>query len=62
MRSGSKAWMPRRWSVGGAVEEDRVLLDHLLEDVPHLGALLLDELLGALDRGDETHALPACCR
>ena len=36
-----------------AVEEDRVLLDDLFEDVPHLGTLLLHQLLGALDGGDE---------
>ena len=30
-----------------AVQEHRVLLDHVLEDVPDLGALLLDHLLGA---------------
>ena len=36
-----------------AVEENRVLLDDLFEDVPHLGTLLLDQLLGALDGGDE---------
>ena len=36
-----------------AVEEDRVLLDDLLEDVPHLRPFLLDQLLGALDRGDQ---------
>ena len=33
----------------GAVQEHRVLLDHLFEDVPHLGLLLLDHLLGLLD-------------
>src|SRR5262249_12337067 len=38
---------------GGAVQEHRMLADHLVEDVPDLGPLLLDELLGALDRGDE---------
>ena len=36
-----------------AVQENRVLLDDLFEDVPDLGPLLLDQLLGALDRGDE---------
>ena len=36
-----------------AVEHDRVLADDILQDVPHLGALFVDELLGALDRGDE---------
>ena len=36
-----------------AVQEHRVLLDDLLEDVPNLGTLLLDQLLGALDGGDE---------
>jgi hypothetical protein len=38
---------------GGAVEEDRVLLDHLFQDVPDLGTLLLHQLLGALDGGDQ---------
>ena len=36
-----------------AVEEHGVLADDVREDVPDLGALLLDELLGALDRRDE---------
>src|SRR6185503_2407466 len=40
-----------------AVEQHRVLLDDLLEDVPHLGALLLDQLLGGLDRGDQVPLL-----
>ena len=30
-----------------AVQEHRVLLDHFFEDVPDLGTLLLDQLLGA---------------
>ena len=38
---------------GRAVEQDRVLLDDLFEDVPHLGTFLLDQLLRALDRGDQ---------
>ncbi len=33
-----------------AVEEDRMVLDDLFEDLVHLGALALDDLLGALDR------------
>ena len=45
-----------------AVQEHRVLLDHFLEDVPDLGTLLLDQLLGALDGGDAGRALRACCR
>ena len=32
-----------------AVEQDRVLADHLFEDVPHLGLLALDHALGLLD-------------
>ncbi len=36
----------------GAVEQHRVLADHVIEDVPDLGALLLHHLLGALDGGD----------
>src|SRR5919204_191921 len=35
-----------------AVQEKRVLADHLLENVPDLGALLLHHLLRALDGGD----------
>ena len=38
---------------GGSVEEDRVLADHLLEDVPHLRAFPFHELLGRLDGGRE---------
>ena len=33
-----------------AVQEHRMLADHLLEDVPHLRAFALDEALGRLDR------------
>ena len=40
-----------------AVQEHRVLADHLVEDVPHLGTLLLHHLLGALDGGDEAALL-----
>src|SRR6185369_17038643 len=36
-----------------AVEQDGMLADDLLEDVPHLRPLLLDHLLRALDGGDE---------
>ena len=35
---------------GGPVQQHRVLLDDLLQDVPHLGPLLLHVLLGRLDR------------
>ncbi len=38
----------------GAVEQHRMLADDLVEDVPDLGLLLLDQLLGLLDRGGET--------
>ena len=34
-----------------AVQQHRVLADHLLEDVPHLGPLLLHHALGGLDGG-----------
>ncbi|HZI94258.1 MAG TPA: hypothetical protein VFE84_08440, partial [Patescibacteria group bacterium] len=34
-----------------------MLLDDLFEEVPHLGALLLDHLLGRLDGGDESFLL-----
>ena len=40
-----------------AVEQHRMLADHLVEDVPHLGTLLLHHLLGALDGGDEAALL-----
>src|SRR5438094_833419 len=36
----------------GAVQEDGMLADHLVEDVPDLGTLFLDHLLGALDGRD----------
>ncbi len=42
---------------GRAVQEDRVLADHLVQDVPHLGPLLLDHLLRALDGRDEAALL-----
>jgi hypothetical protein len=38
---------------GRTVEHHRVLFDDLFENVPHLGTLFLDELLGALDGGDQ---------
>ncbi len=38
---------------GRAVQEDGMLADDLLEDVPDLSALLLDHLLGLLDGRDE---------
>ena len=34
----------------GAVEQHRMLADHLVEDVPDLGFFLLDQLLGLLHR------------
>ena len=34
----------------GTVEEHRMIADHLLEDVPHLGVLPLEHFLRALDR------------
>ena len=34
------------------VEQHGMLLDHLFEDVPHLRLVLLDHLLGLLDRRD----------
>ena len=42
---------------GRAVQEHRVLADHVLQEVPHLGPLLLDHLLGGLDGGDEAFLL-----
>jgi hypothetical protein len=37
----------------GAVEQHRVLVDDLFEDVPHLGVAALEHALGALDRVGE---------
>ena len=37
-----------------AVEHHRMLADHLVEDVPNLRLLLLDQLLGLLHRGGQT--------
>ena len=50
--TGSNAWMPRRCSVGARLSSTGCSLDDLFEDVPDLGTLLLDHLLGALDGGD----------
>ena len=52
MRTGSNAWMPRRWSVGARFRRTGCSLIDLLEDVPDLGALLLHHLLRALDGVD----------
>ena len=41
----------------GAVEHHRVLADDLFEDVPHLGAVALDHLLGRLDGGGQAAQL-----
>ncbi len=49
--TGSNAWMPRRCKRRRAVEQHRMLADHLVENIPDLGLLLLDELLGLLHRG-----------
>ena len=38
----------QRWR---AVQQDRVILDHAIEDVPHDSVLLFDKFLGLLDRG-----------
>ena len=46
---GSKAWMPRRCSVGARLQQHRVLGDDLFEHVPHDRAGALDHALGALD-------------
>jgi len=48
---------PRRCSVGARVQQNRVVLNHLFEDVPHHRILLLDQFLGLLDGG----AMPAAC-
>src|SRR5213083_77118 len=47
--TGSNAWMPRRCSVG-AVQEHRVVLDDLFQDLIHLRRLLFDDLFRPLDR------------
>jgi len=36
-----------------AVEQDRVLADHLVEDVPHFRLFFLNQLLGSLDRSGQ---------
>ena len=38
---------------GGTVEQNTVLLDHLVKGIPHLGKLLFNHLLGALDGGSK---------
>src|SRR3569623_657236 len=40
-----------------AVEQHRMFADHLFQDVPHLGALALDQLLRRLDGGGEAAVL-----
>ena len=57
--TGSNAWMPRRWSVGARFS-NRVLADHLLEDVPDLRRPRFDELLRLLDGRRRSRALQAC--
>ena len=52
MRSGWNAWIAEAVERRRAVEEHRVILDDLLENVPYLGAFALDELLRALHRLD----------
>jgi hypothetical protein len=42
---------------GRAVQQHRVLADDLLEEVPHLGPLLLDHLLRGLDGRDQPFLL-----
>ena len=42
---------------GRAVQQHRVLADDFLQEVPHLGPLLLDHLLGGLDRRDQAFLL-----
>ena len=42
---------------GRAIEENRMLTNDFLQDVPHLGTLSLDEPLGGLDRSRETAEL-----
>ena len=47
---GSNAWMPHAVQRRGAVQQHRVVLDDLLEDVPDLVVLALEHLLRRLDR------------
>ena len=47
---------------GGAVQQHRVLVDDVLQEVPDLGALLLDHLLGGLDGGDQPFLLQLASR
>src|SRR5205823_10688168 len=51
----NQCWLERlnaeavqRWS---AVQQHRMLADHVFQDVPHDGLLLLDHFLGLLDGG-----------
>ena len=48
---GSNAWMPEAVERRRAVEQHRVLADHLVEDVPHHRRLGLDFALRGLDGG-----------
>src|ERR1700741_3760295 len=58
--TGSNAWMPTLHRLGiqamqrrRAIEEHRMLANHFLEHVPHLGTLQLHHLLRLLDRLDQ---------
>ncbi len=42
-----------------AIEHDRMLADHLIEDVPNFRLLLFDQLLGLLDRGGQALGVEA---
>src|SRR5690606_24217672 len=42
-----------------AVQENRMLADNLVEDIPNLGTFLFDQLLGLLDRGREALGVKA---
>src|ERR1041385_2606157 len=50
--TGSKAWMPRRCSVGARLQHG-MLANDLVDNVPDFGTLLLDQLLGLLHGGGQ---------
>src|SRR3954468_24659637 len=44
---------------GRTIEQNRMLADHLVEDIPNFRLLFLDQLLGLLHRGGETFGVEA---
>src|SRR6516162_3545934 len=53
-KSALKAAQRRR-----AIQQHRMLPDHLVENVPHLGLFFFDELLGLLDGGRQALGVEA---